>query len=152
MQRSVSFTLFISCALTVVLAGCGGEKLNRPPVFKVTGKVTLSGKPVANADVTFIHDESKRAAFGKTNAEGVYKLTTFAANDGAVEGKHSIKVVDIPAPAATPASPTQKARNISLRGSVRTPCPNPNPTSPQNTPTPPPRDCSASSMRTGARM
>ncbi|MFN4921375.1 MAG: hypothetical protein ACK5TG_03100, partial [Planctomyces sp.] len=64
---------------------------------------TLSGKPVANADVTFIHDESKRAAFGKTNAEGVYKLTTFAANDGAVEGKHSIKVVDIPAPAATPA-------------------------------------------------
>jgi len=103
MHRSVSFTLLITCSLTIALVGCGSEKLNRPPVFKVTGKVTLSGKPVANADVTFIHDESKRAAFGKTNAEGVYKLTTFAANDGAVEGKHSIKVVDIPPPATTPA-------------------------------------------------
>ncbi|MFN5625376.1 MAG: hypothetical protein ACK5DM_15630, partial [Planctomyces sp.] len=83
MKRSVSFALLIACSLTIGVTGCGSEKLNRPPVFKVTGKVTLSGKPVANADVTFIHDESKRAAFGKTNAEGVYKLTTFAANDGA---------------------------------------------------------------------
>jgi hypothetical protein len=56
MKRSVSFALLIACSLTIGVTGCGGEKLNRPPVFKVTGKVTLSGKPVANADVTFIHD------------------------------------------------------------------------------------------------
>jgi len=103
MTRSFAYSLLLTCSLTMTLSGCGGEKVNRPPVFKVTGKVTLSGKPVVNADVTFIHDETKRAAFGKTNDQGIYKLTTFAANDGAVEGKHSIKVVDIPPPATTPA-------------------------------------------------
>jgi len=96
----LSLVLMACCTL---LSGCGGEKLNRPPVFKVTGKVTLQGKPVPNADVTFIHKESNRAAFGKTNAEGEYKLTTFNANDGAVAGKHDISVVDIPPVASTPA-------------------------------------------------
>jgi hypothetical protein len=103
MKSRLNLSLFLSCVVALCAAGCGGEKVNRPPVFKVTGKVTFSGKPVVNADVTFIHDETKRAAFGKTNEEGVYKLTTFNANDGAVEGKHSIKVVDIPPPASTPA-------------------------------------------------
>jgi hypothetical protein len=95
------FLVMLSCC--VLTAGCGSEKVNRPPVFKVAGKVTMQGKPVPNADVTFIHKESNRAAFGKTNAEGEYKLTTFNANDGAVEGRHDISVVDIPPPPETPA-------------------------------------------------
>ncbi|MEI7698843.1 MAG: carboxypeptidase-like regulatory domain-containing protein [Planctomycetia bacterium] len=104
MNRCVNLKLSVMIlACCTLFLGCGEEKLNRPPVFKVKGKVTLQGKPVPNADVTFIHKESNRAAFGKTNAEGEYKLTTFNANDGAVEGKHDISVVDIPPVPSTPA-------------------------------------------------
>jgi hypothetical protein len=102
MKRSL--LLLVACVAVVPgISGCGEEKLDRPPVFKVRGKVTMQGKPVPNADVTFIHKESNRASFGKTNAEGEYKLTTFNANDGAVEGKHDVSVVDIPPAPETPA-------------------------------------------------
>ncbi len=90
------------CLCVAVFAGCGGEKVKRDPVFPVKGKVTYKGKPVVGADVVFAHEGGKRSAFGRTDDEGAYQLTTFGSNDGAVPGKQS---VTISKPTAAPSEP-----------------------------------------------
>ena len=96
-------SLVLALLLGTSLIGCSSSVAPPVPVFKVTGKVTYKGQPVVGADVTFRCDEANRSAFGRTNAEGMYKLTTFSANDGAVAGKHGVSVVLIP-PSAAPAA------------------------------------------------
>jgi hypothetical protein len=104
MNLSTRLSRVFCCVVLLSLVGCGGgEKLNRPPVYKVRGKVTLQGKPVKGADVTFMNKETNKSAFGKTDDNGEYQLTTFNANDGAVEGKHDVTIVEIPPIASTPA-------------------------------------------------
>lgn len=82
----------------LVAAGCGSEgRTGSDPVFPVSGVVTYRGQPVAGADVTFFNAEKNRSAFGRTNDKGEYKLTTFNANDGAVEGQHAVTVMKLEA-------------------------------------------------------
>ena len=58
----------------MVVLGCGG---GAPDVQKVTGKVMYDGKPLADADVTFVMEGGKlpRNPSGKTGADGTYELT-----------------------------------------------------------------------------
>jgi hypothetical protein len=103
--------LFLSLTLTVsVLAGCGGggPAPNREPVYPISGVVTYKGKAVASADVTFVCTEKDRSAFGRTDAEGRFKLSTFSSNDGAVAGKHVIMVTKV-----EPQAPTTPVADIS---------------------------------------
>lgn len=84
-----------------MLAGCGGSaKRGAADVYPVTGKVLFKGKPLVGADVTFFNEEKNRSAFGRTNDQGVYKLTTFTSNDGAVDGKQLVTIVKVEAPPA----------------------------------------------------
>ena len=90
--------LLLAC---FVVAGCGGASKPKVPVYKATGKVLFNGQPVVGADVTFICTAANKSAFGRTNDEGIFKLTTYSANDGAVEGQHQVAIVQIP-PAEAP--------------------------------------------------
>jgi len=83
----------------VLLVGCRGEdgSAGRDPVYPVSGKVTYKGQPVAGADITFMCEESSRSAFGRTDEQGRYRLSTFGANDGAVAGKHAVAVMKVAA-------------------------------------------------------
>lgn len=86
--------LICSTMLSLCLMGCGGSELERPAkVYEVSGHVTWKGNPVTNADVTFFNIDANRSAFGRTDNDGFYRLTTFASNDGAVEGRHTVTVV-----------------------------------------------------------
>jgi hypothetical protein len=92
------FILSIAMTSACLLAmGCGGDAKakNRLPVFKVSGKVVYKGQPVTDADVTFYCAEKERSAFGRTNSNGEFRLTTYGPNDGAVAGKHVVMVVKI---------------------------------------------------------
>jgi hypothetical protein len=77
-------------------AGCGGAKLeanpNAVPVFPVTGKVTYKNAPVEGATVRFLTLDGKTGSSGKTDKEGKFSLTTYAANDGAAAGKHFVAI------------------------------------------------------------
>lgn len=89
MSRYCSFWLL---ALLLV-AGCGGSGGEPPePVYKVSGVVMFKGNPVVGADITFMNTEKNRSAFGKTDDQGEYRLTTFSSNDGAVEGKSVVTI------------------------------------------------------------
>ena len=74
--------------LLALLAGCSGE--DRQPV---EGKITFpDGKPVAGVVVLFECDQPAVSAFGKTDAEGNYRLGTSATGDGAPQGDYRVMI------------------------------------------------------------
>ncbi|MEZ6065538.1 MAG: hypothetical protein R3B90_07455 [Planctomycetaceae bacterium] len=78
---------------TLLAAGCGGAP-ERPSTAKVTGKVSLGGKPLADAIVTF-HPQIEgggRMATGQTDAGGNFVLSCFDKGDGAIIGKHKVTI------------------------------------------------------------
>jgi len=81
-------------AALVTVSGCGEVQ----KVASVSGVVTLNGKRLANASVTFspIAKEGSIDAgdgsAGKTNANGEYTLTTSRGVPGAMVGKHRVRI------------------------------------------------------------
>lgn len=75
--------------LLTLTVGCGPD---RPGTIPVSGRVTLEGKPVAGAAVTFAPADGRRPATGLTDAEGRFTLATFADGDGALPGEHRVTV------------------------------------------------------------
>jgi hypothetical protein len=75
-------------ALLAALAagGCGGK------TAKVQGVVTLDGKPLPGATVTFIPAGSGRPAGGRSESDGSFRLTTFRPEDGALPGEYKVIV------------------------------------------------------------
>lgn len=57
------------------------------------------------ADITFCSESANRCAFGRTDDQGVYHLTTFNVNDGAVEGKQTVTITKLIAPPPTTPEP-----------------------------------------------
>lgn len=97
--RSTACCTFTSVVISLalcVLWGCGGADIpdDRPDVVPVSGVVLHNGNPVEEAHVTFVSssDEQAKAAFGRTDGQGRFKLTTFSTNDGAVLGEHVVTV------------------------------------------------------------
>lgn len=83
-------------SVVVSVMGCGGAE--KFPTAQVTGKVTCEGKPVAKAMVYF---EPKRTGesgvigqqgFALTDSEGKFVVSTYGEKDGAVLGKHMVRV------------------------------------------------------------
>jgi len=79
--------LFVAAVFAI---GCG---TSGPRTAPVSGKVTYKGKAVANADVAFVPEDGSRIASGRTSADGRFTLGTFAADDGAIVGKHKVGVI-----------------------------------------------------------
>jgi hypothetical protein len=70
-----------------------------PKIVPVSGVVTLNGKPLADATVTFApvapdgeNNAAGDSSIGKTNANGEYTLTTSRGVPGAIVGKHRVRV------------------------------------------------------------
>jgi len=81
-------------------AGCGGK--DKP--VKVSGVVTLDGAPLADAKVTYINTSGGRSAWGLTDSEGKFALTTITSNDGALPGEYKV-TVEIQKEVGTDAAP-----------------------------------------------
>jgi len=85
--------LFLGCLLAVGL-GCGSSKF-----VPVSGKVTLNGKALPGATVSFEPlgpddaPSSQPGSVGKTNAEGAFTLKGIDGQAGAVSGKHRVRIV-----------------------------------------------------------
>ena len=89
-MATLSKCLFLVFAVTL-LAGCSGGGADRMDTVPVSGKVTYNGEPLAGAQIRFFGDGSP-AANAVTDAQGVYKLTTYESGDGAVPGKKTVTV------------------------------------------------------------
>ena len=72
-----------------LLSGCGPR---RPACVPVSGKVLIDGKPLTTGFVRVL-PEKDRAATGRIDAEGNFRLTTFVEGDGCVPGRHAVEVI-----------------------------------------------------------
>ena len=102
-----AFSRFGSLLLvTATIAGCG-DGLDRFPTAQVTGVVMCEGQPVPYAMVYFEPLQSGESAivgkpgFAVADANGAFTLGTYDTTDGAVVGKHRVRV-DPPAPGKNP--------------------------------------------------
>jgi len=91
-MKSRSTCCLLAIAVSGLLQGCGDSGPPRLPVYKVTGKITFNGNPVADADVTFSPRDKQAVASGRTDKDGKFTLTTYVAGDGAAEGGYSVLV------------------------------------------------------------
>jgi hypothetical protein len=77
----------LGLALLASSAGCGRTKL-----VKVKGVVTLDGKPLSLATITFIPIAGGRSANGLSDEDGNFQLTTIQTDDGAAPGEYKVTV------------------------------------------------------------
>src|SRR5262245_39578087 len=82
----------LALSLVGLAVGCSSAK-----VGSVSGKVTLDGKPVANARVNFQPTGETLnpgiGSFGKANANGEYTLSLIdGSSSGAIVGKHKVAI------------------------------------------------------------
>lgn len=85
----------VRAILLIGLAGCGGPRV--VAVHPVGGTLTVGDRPAANAMVAFhpLDRAGARAALpvASTGPDGTYRLTTYAAGDGAPAGTYAVTVV-----------------------------------------------------------
>lgn len=87
-MKFLKLSILMGC-MGMFAAGCGD---NNPETFPVTGKVTLDGKGLEGATVTFVGEKPENSAATTTKADGSYELATFKAGDGALPGTYKIMV------------------------------------------------------------
>ena len=74
--------------LLVLLGGCN----NGPALAPVSGRVTLDGKPLSMATVTFLPNHG-RASHGQTDSDGHYELLYDRTRYGALIGRHDVRII-----------------------------------------------------------
>jgi hypothetical protein len=87
------YGLVIAFAVLAIV-GCAKDKWTsqRPKVVRASGRVVYNGQPLEGAHVTFTNPAAKVSAFGRTDADGKFTLTTYEPNDGAVPGSQQVSV------------------------------------------------------------
>jgi hypothetical protein len=110
-KLAVSVLVVTSILVTagIVLTGCSNS--SRPRTYPVTGTVTLQGKPLAGAAVTFVPTGEGEAASAITDSDGKYALTTWRAGDGAQPGEYRVKVSK---QEQTAVDPSKMVKNLSI--------------------------------------
>ena len=101
MQVSNFFTTI--SLLMLILVGCS-QSNGRVKVYPVSGKVSVRGAAAEGARVVFypVSEELKKPGmpipYGTTDGQGVFKLRSYDADDGAPEGEYKISVIwfDLP--------------------------------------------------------
>lgn len=73
--------------LAFAIAGCGP---GGPEIAHVSGRVTMDGKPLANATIVFI-PENGRPSGATTDADGKYELNFNEDREGAIPGKNTVR-------------------------------------------------------------
>src|SRR3954470_1390534 len=88
----MSATSFGLGFLVVLLAGAVGCNNGGPQIAPVHGRVTLDGRPLENADITFQPDGAQRSSVGRTDSQGHYELAYKRGQMGAIVGPNTVRV------------------------------------------------------------
>jgi len=105
-KRASIAALLLSLGL---IGGCSSEDAadNLPPRHPVSGTIKFNGRPLSGATVTFSSETTGGpGAFGQTDENGQYVLTTSDPEDGAVAGRYKVAIAKFEAPQAPASSGT----------------------------------------------
>jgi hypothetical protein len=73
----------------LLLVGCSRPG---PQVAPVTGRVTLNGQPLKNADVLFQPEDNQPPAYGRTDEDGRYEMAYKRGVGGAAVGWNRVGI------------------------------------------------------------
>jgi hypothetical protein len=78
----------------LAVCGCGRSSAKAPQIqtMPVKGTVTLDGKPLAGADVTFIAGAPPTTFAGRTKEDGTYELQGLAGRETSLSGSCKVTV------------------------------------------------------------
>jgi len=85
---------FPTALVFLLLLACAGCSSGGPEIASVSGRVTMDGKPLANATVVFT-PENGRPAGAKTDENGNYVLNFSEGRRGAIPGPNTIYITTI---------------------------------------------------------
>lgn len=109
-----------STALVVLLAAVAGCGQSGPQIAPVQGRVTLDGRPLAQADITFQPAGAQRASIGRSDSDGRYELAYKRGQPGAIVGEHTVNVeVSSELVKNPPPIPARYAANSELHRQVK---------------------------------
>ena len=110
MPRGRTWLAIVMAALLAASAtGCGNSGL-----AKVSGRVTVGGRPVTSGTIMF-YPATGPGAVGEIMPDGTYTLTTYRPGDGAAIGTHSVAIH------ATSIGPGAMVEPKSIEDELRTP-------------------------------
>jgi len=110
-EGPMRIALILLGGVALALAGCGSGG-----AAPVSGKVTLNGKPLAKATVTFQPTakggmDAGVASTGETNDQGEYTLKVVGTGaPGAIVGEHRVSITALQGPAPDPKDDNPKPR------------------------------------------
>lgn len=78
----------------VVIIGCTGKDPNEPVMVPVSGTVSLDGKPLSGADVSFVPTGQTlgQGAVGRTDKDGSFTLHGRRGGEGAATGSYKVVI------------------------------------------------------------
>ena len=85
----IDILLIVFGASVMSIAGCGQTG---PQVAPVTGRITLDGQPLQNADVLFQPAGSKPPSAGRADANGHYELAYKRGVMGGTVGSNTVQI------------------------------------------------------------
>ena len=95
-ERSIAFGCVIA-ALGFFVTGCGKAAQPWERTYKVSGKITLDGKPTPGARVSLLPKDSAIPGtvrpIGTVDQDGNFVLETYQPKDGAPAGEYNVAVV-----------------------------------------------------------
>src|SRR5947209_5770455 len=77
--------LMLMAAVALTSGGCART-------VAIKGRVTLDGRPVEGASIQFVPLDGGRGAFGTTDQDGYFSLSTFKEGDGAPKGAYKVTI------------------------------------------------------------
>ena len=99
---------------TLIAAGCGGASNPNANLIPVTGTVTMDGKPLEGASVTFMGPG--QGGSGVTDAAGKYEITHFRAGKGVDAGDYSVLISKLVMANGSPIPPgTESAADLNTK-------------------------------------
>ena len=89
LPRFLSRCLIVGIAVAVCSTGCGPRVVRHP----VAGVVTLDGRPIKGASLTFMPRAKGRPGIGETGPDGRFRMKDAGMHDGLPPGDYDILVM-----------------------------------------------------------
>jgi hypothetical protein len=115
-RTSVGATLVVVLPLLICCWGCDGGT----PLGSVNGTVTYNGQPLDCAMIEFIPLERGHQSVGYTDDNGYYVLQYTLQKEGALLGRHQVRVKAYPEPGSPPVHvPAEYGRKSQIEFEVK---------------------------------